>query len=297
MNVTSIGEILFDIYPSHKKLGGAPLNFISHIRKITENGNIISRIGKDVLGGKAISEVQKIKVSTQFIQQDSTHPTGVANIEINEKKEPSFNIDTKRAFDFIEPTEETEALINYDTDVLYFGTLAQRSEKTRSTIQSYFNRGIKYFCDINIRQNFYTEEILRRSVETANMVKVNYNELHILNEILLGGEYNTERVAFELMEKFQVDLLAVTRGKDGATLFENGKRNDFSPPAAAGVVDTTGAGDAFSAVLCIGFMQGWELMQINKMANDFASEICKVDGALPKSDRIYEELVSMTNGY
>lgn len=297
MNVTSIGEILFDIYPTHKKIGGAPLNFISHIRKITNGGNIISRVGKDVLGGKAISEIQMHKVSTQFIQQDNMHPTGIAEIKVNEKKEPAFTIDTERAFDFIESSEETDALINYDTDVLYFGTLAQRSEKSRETIQSYFNSGIKYFCDVNLRQNFYSEEILRRSIETANIIKVNYDELRVLNEILLAGEFNTERVAFELMEKFQIDLLAITRGKDGATLFENGKRNDFSPQTSSGVIDTTGAGDAFSAVLCIGFMQGWELMQINKMANDFASEICKVDGALPKSDRIYEDIIALTNGY
>lgn len=297
MNVTSIGEILFDIYPTHKKIGGAPLNFISHIRKITNGGNIISRVGKDVLGGKAISEIQTHKVSTQFIQQDNIHPTGIAEIKVNEKKEPTFTIDTERAFDFIESSEETDALINYDTDVLYFGTLAQRSEKSRETIQSYFNRGIKYFCDVNLRQNYYSEEILRRSIETANIIKVNYDELRVLNEVLLTGEFNAERVAFELMEKFQIDLLAITRGKDGATLFENGKRNDFSPKTSSGVIDTTGAGDAFSAVLCIGFMQGWELMQINRMANDFASEICKVDGALPKSDRIYEDLISLTNGY
>lgn len=117
-----------------------------------------------------------------------------------------------------------------------------------------------------------------------------------MNDLLLQTDYNTERVALDLMEQFQISLLAVTRGKDGATLFENGKRNDFSPPDTD-ILDTTGAGDAFSAVICIGFMQGWDLMLINKYANEFASEICKVDGALPKNDRIYEEIISLANGY
>jgi len=296
MNVTSVGEILFDIYPSHKKLGGAPLNFIYHIRKITGSGNIVSRVGKDVLGTKAISEIKKQKIPTAYIQIDDIHPTGVANVEMNEEKEPIFLIDNERAFDFIESNGETEELINYETDVLYFGTLSQRNDKSSETIQSFFNRGGKYFCDVNLRQNFYTEEIIRRSIETADIVKVNYNELRIINDILLGGEYNTERTAFEIMEQFEISLIAVTRGKDGATLFENGKRNDFTPKQSE-IVDTTGAGDAFSSVLCIGFMQGWELPQINKNANEFALEICKVDGALPKTDRIYEELITLTNGF
>ncbi len=296
MNITSIGEILFDIFSSHKRLGGAPLNFIYHINKITGGGNIISRVGKDVLGAKALAEIQKRKISTQYIQQDKIHPTGIATIEMNEDKEPSFTIDTDRAFDFIEQTDEAEDLINLDTDVLYFGTLGQRNKTSRETIQSYFNRSIKYFCDLNLRQKFYSEDIIRSSLEAADIIKVNYSELKTLNDILFKTEYNTERVALELMEQFKINLLAVTRGKDGSTLFENGERSDFSQ-TDSDIIDTTGAGDAFSAVLCIGFMKGWDLMQINKHANDFASEVCKVEGALPKSDRIYEDLISLANGF
>ncbi len=296
MNATSIGEILFDIYPTHKKLGGAPLNFIYHVRKITGGGNIISRVGKDTLGLKAISEIQKLGIPTGYIQQDGYHPTGAANVIFSEEAEPVFNIDEDRAFDYIEPTDSAEDLINFESELLYFGTLAQRNEISRETIQSYFSRGIKYFCDMNFRQNYYNENVIRKSLETADILKVNYNEIRILNDIIYQTEYNTERVAFDLMEQFQISILAVTRGKDGATLFENGKRNDFSLTDTE-VVDTTGAGDAFAAVLCIGFMQGWDLMQINKVANDFASEICKFDGALPRNDRIYEELIKLANGY
>lgn len=296
MNATSIGEILFDVYTSNKKLGGAPLNFIYHIKKITGGGNIISRVGKDALGTKAVSDIQRHGLATQYVQIDNLHPTGTAKVSIDKDSEPSFLIGTEQAFDFIEATNTAEELINYETDVLYFGTLAQRSESSRETIQSYFNRGVKYFCDLNFRQNFFDENIIRKSLETADILKVNYSELRTLNDMLFQAEYNTERVALDLMEQFQISLLAVTRGKDGATLFENGKRNDFSLQETE-AIDTTGAGDAFSAVICIGFMQGWDLKLINKYANEFASEICKVDGALPKSDRIYEELISFANGY
>ncbi|HQJ47050.1 MAG TPA: carbohydrate kinase, partial [Ignavibacteriaceae bacterium] len=287
-NITSIGEILFDIYPDHKKLGGAPLNFIYHIKKLTDNGNIISRVGKDVLGNKATNELKQANISLDYIQQDNQHSTGKANVTINEEGEPEFNIDSDSAFDYIELIDETENLISSETDCLYFGTLAQRSEVSRNTIQSLFNRGVKYFADLNLRENFYDEDILTSTLQAADFLKANYQEMHILNDFLLQSDYNTEKVAYELMEKFGINMIAVTRGKDGSSIFENGKRFDHSSVDVK-VIDTTGAGDAFSAILCIGYLQGQENTFINKLANEFANEICKFEGALPKNDRIYEE--------
>jgi len=287
MNITSIGEILFDIYPNHKKLGGAPLNFIYHIKKLTGSGNIISRVGKDVLGSKVISQLQHAGISSEFIQQDNQHSTGMALVYLDDKGIPEFKIDTNSAFDFIELNENNEQLINFDTDCLYFGTLAQRTEVSKKTINSFFNRGIKYFADINLRQNFYSEDILETTLHAADFLKVNYDEMHTLNDIFIQAEYATEKTANELMERFNINMLAVTREKDGSTIFENGKRYDYSNVDNK-VIDTTGAGDAFAAILCIGYLKGFEIPFINKLANDFASEVCKFEGALPKNDRIYE---------
>lgn len=287
MNITSIGEILYDIYPNHKRLGGAPLNFIYHIKKLTDSGNLISRVGKDVLGNKVINDLKHSGLSFDFIQHDNLHSTGMAIVHLDDAGVPDFRIDTNSSYDFIESTEETENLINVDTDCLYFGTLAQRSEISRATIQSFFNRGLKYFADINLRQSFYNEEILNASLKAADFIKVNYDEMHVLNDLLLQSEYSTERVAYELMEKYDIHMIAVTRGKDGSSIFENGKRYDHSNIDVK-VVDTTGAGDAFAAVLCVGYLHGFEIPYINKLANDFASEICQFEGALPKYDRIYE---------
>lgn len=287
MNITSIGEILFDIYPNHKRLGGAPLNFIYHVKKLTGNGNIISRVGKDVLGNKAINDLKHSGLSFDFIQHDNLHSTGMAIVHLDDSGNPNFKIDTDSAYDFIEMNDENEHLIFADTDCLYFGTLAQRSDLSRKTIQSFFNRGLKYFADLNLRQNFYDEEVLISSLKAADFIKVNYEEMHILNDVLLQSEYHTEKVAYELMEKFEINMIAVTRGKDGSSIFENGKRYDHSNVDVK-VVDTTGAGDAFAAVLCVGYLHGLEIPYINKLANDFASEICQFEGALPKYDRVYE---------
>ncbi len=287
MNITSIGEILFDIYPNHKRLGGAPLNFIYHVKKLTDNGNIISRVGKDVLGNKAVNDLKHSGLSFEFIQHDNLHPTGMAIVHLDDSGNPNFKIDTDSAYDFIEMNDENEHLIFADTDCLYFGTLAQRSDLSKKTIQSFFNRGLKYFADLNLRQNFYDEEVLISSLKAADFIKVNYEEMHILNDVILQGEYHTEKVAYELMEKFDINMIAVTRGKDGSSIFENGKRYDHSNVDVK-VVDTTGAGDAFAAILCVGYLQGLEIPYINKLANDFATEICQFEGALPKYDRIYE---------
>ncbi len=287
MNITSIGEILFDIYPNHKRLGGAPLNFIYHIKKLTGNGNIVSRVGKDVLGNKVINELKHVGLSTEFLQEDHHHPTGTALVSLDNNGVPQFKIERDCAYDFIESNDEVENLINTETDCLYFGTLAQRSETSRKTIQSFFKHGLKYFADINLRQDFYNEEILEATLKSADFLKLNYDEMHVLNDLFVHIEYSTEQVAFELMEKYELNMIAVTRGENGSSIFENGKRFDYSSIDGK-VVDTTGAGDAFAAILCFGYLSGLEIPYINKLANDFAYDVCQIEGALPKNDRIYE---------
>jgi len=289
MNILSIGEILFDLYPTKKRLGGAPLNYIYHINKLLGSGTIVSRVGKDQLGKIVFDQLTKCEINTNFIQEDILHPTGVANVILDEEGNPEFEIDTDRAFDFIENTSDLNELISTETDCLYFGTLAQRSEISRNTIQSLFGKnGVKYFFDLNLRNSFYDEETIIKSLQTADVIKVNYKEMTELNDMITQINYNTEKVAFELMEQFNISLFAVTRGKDGATLFENGKRYDYANQSVK-ILDSTGAGDAFAAILSLGFMQGIETFRINKLANDFALEVCMIEGALLKDEMIYEK--------
>ena len=288
MNITSVGEILFDIYPNHKRLGGAPLNFIYHVKKLTDGGNLISRVGKDILGNKAVTELNRAGISTEYIQLDNQHSTGITMVTLDKKGVPDFKINFDSAYDYIELDQKSDNLVNTETDCLYFGTLAQFAETSRRTIQSFFNRGIKYFTDINLRQNFFNEEILRTTLKAADFIKVSYEEMHVLNDFFLKTEYSTEKVALELMEEFNLNLIAVTRGKDGASIFENGKTYNLSSTNTK-AVDTTGAGDAFSAILCLGYLYGLDTPLINKIAIDFASEICQIEGAIPKNDRIYDD--------
>jgi fructokinase len=287
--VTAIGEILFDIYPTSKKLGGAPLNFLYHVFKLTGQGNMVSRVGKDILGSNIFEFLNNNNITSDHIQEDHLHPTGVASVSLNEKSEPTFTIDEERAYDFIEKIPSLEKLINDGTDCFYFGTLAQRGEVSRETIQSLFNKNLKYFCDLNIRQEFYSKEIIEASLHTANILKLSLSELKLLNTLFFEGGFETEKTAKKITEEFDIEFLAVTLGGEGSLILKKNKTNHYKSKPVE-IIDTVGAGDAFASIFCIGCLQNWKLKKINKLANDFASELCKVNGAIPKSNEIYETM-------
>jgi fructokinase len=287
--ITAIGEILFDVYPETKNLGGAPLNFLYHVHKLTSRGNIISRVGFDVLGNKALNFIKNKGIETKYIQVDHLHPTGVTTVNLDENKVPSFNIDEERAYDYIEINDETYQLINEETDCLYFGSLAQRSKTSRFTIHNMLNKKIKYFCDLNIRQNFYDEKVITKSISAANVLKLNIDELKLINDLLLSEKFNTEVIAKKIMKSYNVELIAVTKGAEGSTLFFNEEKDDCKTSSST-VVDTLGAGDAFAAIVCVGYIRNWKLAKMNLLANEFANQICKIKGALPETDEVYERL-------
>jgi len=294
IRIAAIGEILFDLYPESKLIGGAPLNFIFHVYKITGDGKIISRIGDDELGKRVMEFLDEKGIPKKYIQKDYYYPTGVASVIIDVNKQPSFVINTEKAYDFIEVTPELEQLVMKETDCLYFGTLAQRSEVTRETVKSLFNKRVKYFCDLNIRDNFVNKEVIERSLKTTDVLKVNLDELKLLDDLFLNELFEINKVSGEIMEKFSIEILAVTLGKDGSAIFRKSKSADetegfdYYKPKPFDVVDTVGAGDAFASVLCIGYLQRWSLKKINRLANNFAAEICRTKGALPENDDIYD---------
>jgi fructokinase len=225
-------------------------------------------------------------VLTNAIQRDDEHETGIAKVTLDEKGVPNFIIEKNRAYDFIDIDENKGVEILKDIDCLYFGTLAQRNDVSRNSLHTLFNKPIKYFCDINIRQKFYTKETLSDSLIATDVVKLNLDELKLMDELFLGGEFDVHNGSKKLMEKFNIEMLAVTKGTEGSSLFR-GEETDNNKPEQGSVVDTVGAGDAFASILCLGYLNNWELGKINKLANEFAGQICMINGALPKEDAIY----------
>ncbi len=286
--ITAIGEILFDVYPNGKNLGGAPFNFIYHIIKLTGSGKFISAVGNDANGKEILRFLENSGIDNQFIEIDEQHPTGTANANLDEKKVPHWEIKTETSYDFITPSPRLEELISQNTDCLYFGTLARRANVSRETIQSLFRKkDIIYFCDLNIRQNFYSKEIIENSLIASDVLKLNIDELKLINETGLNQPFDIINLSKFISDKYKIDLLCITLGDKGSFLIK-GNEVSHQKHDVENVVDTVGAGDAFAAILCLGFLKGWELAKTNRLASEFAAEIVKIEGALPKSNLFYE---------
>jgi fructokinase len=285
--ITSYGEILFDIFPGAKTLGGAPFNFIYHIKKLTGNGNFVSRIGNDSLGDEILNFLKVNDISHKFITIDYNHPTGTANANLDDNRIPHWKIENNCAYDFIELSGDMIDLIENETGCLYFGTLAQRNEISRETLNSLFGKNIKYFCDLNLRQNFYDAGILLTSLNTANVLKLNIDELKVVNDLIIKKRFDEILIAKSLSDNFNIDLVCITLGDEGAILYKEGDANHYKIKVE-NVIDTVGAGDAYASILCLGFLEGWENTQINKIASEFAAGIIQIKGALPKENKIYD---------
>jgi fructokinase len=285
--ITAFGEILFDVYPGMKTLGGAPFNFIYHIKKLTGGGKFISSVGDDDLGKEVLNFIRLNSISTDYVLIDNIHTTGVANANLDENKVPHWEIKTNCAYDFIEANDNIIDLVEKETDCLYFGSLAQRNNVSRNTLNVLFSKKIKYFCDLNLRQDFYNSDIIKSSLHNANILKLNNDELKVINNLFFRQNYDEVKLVELISSEYNIELVCVTLGDRGAILYKNGI-TDYSKNHVENVIDTVGAGDAYSSILCLGYLYEWDILKINKIASEFAGEIIQIQGALPKDERIYE---------
>lgn len=291
-DIISIGEILFDCYPDYKVLGGAPFNFLYHVWRLSGKGKFVSRIGEDDLGEEILNRLEKENFDTLFIQKDKLHKTGVVQVKLDENKIPEYIIEENVAYDFIEYKNDLGNYIKNETGLIYFGTLAQRNDVSRETIQKTSGGGSKVFYDINLRQRFYSKEIIEESLKNSDVVKLNEDELKVVNELLIEADYDFVQTSQNVIKKFGIDLLCVTLGDEGAALFKKDEINKHKH-AVENIVDTVGAGDAYSAVLCLGYLLNWDLNKINNLASEFAAEICTTKGAIPGDKKFYNKYLEI----
>lgn len=292
--IIAVGEILFDCYPNYKVLGGAPFNFIYHIWRLSGKGKLISRIGDDELGNEILDRLNSENFNTDFIQIDKYRKTGRVYIKLNNEKVPEFIIEDNAAYDFISLIKKAKEYITNEAGLIYFGSLAQRNKVSRNTIRKLFNNNSKYFFDINLRQNFYTKKILSNSLLNSDIVKVNEDELKIINNLLLKTDYDLIKISQQLIKEFNIEMLCVTLGEEGAVLITKQKINKHKH-VVRNIKDTVGAGDAYSAVLCIGYLLQWDLNKINTIASEFAADICTINGAIPKDKTFYNKYIEVIN--
>ncbi|MFY9741225.1 MAG: carbohydrate kinase, partial [Candidatus Sulfotelmatobacter sp.] len=250
----------------------------------------VSRVGNDELGREVQERLAQLGLRAIFIQQDRTHPTGTVNVVMNDGQmndgQHRFEIRENVAWDFLEFTE-VEAQLAAMADAVCFGSLAQRSSKSRSTILRFLQatraEAVRVF-DVNLRQNFYSKEILDQSMKLATIVKLNHEELPKIMR-LFEIEMSTEQdAARKLLVLHGVKLVCVTRGAAGSLLI-SGEECSEHPGFKVKVADTVGAGDAFTAALVHGYLRGMSLAEINEKANRVGAWVASQSGAMPNIGR------------
>lgn len=293
--ITSIGEILWDVYPDSKRLGGAPFNFIYHVKKLNGYANFVSSVGNDDNGKEILNFLIKNDFNVETIFIDNYHATGKVLVTLDENKTPHFKMSSTASFDFLQLTEKAKQVIE-EADLIYFGTFTSRSDISRKTIQSVLNKpNKKYFCDLNLRHDFYTIDFIEQALISSNVLKINEEEFHKL-QIMFSFPSNFEKAIQKLISNYKIDLIAVTMGEKGSKLFSKSELH-FYQQEKIDVVDTLGAGDAFSAILCLCYLNNFSLEETNQLANKFAGEICKINGAIPENDDFYLDYLKKFNPF
>jgi len=280
--IVGVGELLWDLLPSGKQLGGAPANFAYITNLLGDIGIPASRVGRDSLGDEALHRLAQLGLSADCIQRDPTHPTGTVQIEVDAAGQPRFEISESVAWDFLDWTPQWQALAQ-QADVVCFGSLAQRSERSRATIRKFVlasrPNAVRVF-DVNLRQNFFAPEILEKSMTLATIVKLNQEELPRIMRLLELEHHRDEDSARRLLSLFEHDLrlVCVTRGNGGSLLVTNDE-SSVHPGFRVKVADTVGAGDAFTAALVHGYLRKTSLAQINETANRVGAWVTCQSGA------------------
>ncbi len=288
--ILSIGEILFDVFPSYRRLGGAPYNFAFHLKMIGFPVRFISRVGNDRDGQRVKATLGGIGFDLQDIQTDPQRATGKVAIQLNARGVPDFTILPDAAYDNIDPPSPHGGLFS-GCELIYYGTLAQRSQRGFSTIQGLLDfrpPGCKCFYDVNLRPDNYSARTVRTSLEHADILKLNEEELSVINAMVgIASETSAE----ELRHRYGIEMVALTRGSEGATLFTESGRYDAEAQPVDNLVDTVGAGDAFAAVLAAASLCRLPPDHIVKVATSFAARLCAVEGAIPGDRTIYSEVI------
>lgn len=280
--IVGLGELLWDLLPSGRQLGGAPANFAYFANLLGDRGVVASRVGNDDLGRQAASRLHQLGSSTEYLQCDPAHATGTVEVRVDSAGQPQFEIASPVAWDFLEWTDAWKKLAE-EADAVCFGSLAQRSPDSRKTILQFLRstqpKTLRVF-DVNLRAPFYCREVLEASLQLADVIKLNHDELPVLAGIL-GIPFRGERSTVEvLLHACKAKLVCVTRGSCGSLLVGKGGAAEHLGFRVV-VVDTVGAGDAFTATLVHHCLRGSTLNEMNEAANRVGAWVATQAGATP----------------
>jgi fructokinase len=277
-----LGEILWDVLPTGRQLGGAPANFAYHAAALGAESRIVSRIGRDESGRAILARLRELGLCAAAIETDATAPTSTVTVTVRDGGHPHYTIHENVAWDRLAGEPAARAAVAA-ADAICFGTLAQRSETARNAIRSLLRltrpEALRVF-DINLRQHYYSRDLIAESLALASVLKVNETELPEL--IRLFALPRDERAALAaLAAQFHLRAIAYTRGAQGALLYADGEWVEH-PGVRVTVADTIGAGDSFTAAFTLGLLHGWPLTTIAERAIAISAYVCSQPGATPK---------------
>lgn len=284
--IIGIGEILWDVFPDGKVLGGAPANFAYHVSQFGLDGVAVSAIGKDELGLEIKKELEDKKLNT--ILEEVDYPTGTVQVTLNGNGIPQYEICENVAWDNICLSDKLKNSIQ-SIKTVCFGSLAQRSEVSRKTINDFLESlpddVLKVF-DINLRQHFYNKEIIETSLKKCNILKINDDEIALIKDLFNLNECDERANCLKLIQDFNLRMLVLTKGTDGSYVITP-ELTSFKKTPIVQVVDTVGAGDSFTAAFVASLLKGKGIEEAHSVAVEVSAFVCTQTGAMPE---IPEEL-------
>lgn len=287
-----IGEILMDVFPAYRRVGGAPFNFACHLKRLGLPVRFVSAVGEDETGRSILRFVEEHGFEPGDIQVDPDHPTGSVQVTLDDSGVPDYIIHSQVAYDFLDLSEWISRLKSGAVPaMIYYGTLLQRTPRAFDQVKSLLqnrNRGTAAFCDLNLRMNGYHRKSVLHSLHQADYLKLNEDELGLVADFV-----KTEGESFDprmLLSRFSVEAVIVTRGKQGSEWISRDAHELSKPPGNIEATDTVGAGDAHAAVSAYGILNGWTPEKTIALADRFAARICQIQGALPDAD-LYSDLI------
>lgn len=280
--IVGIGEVLWDMLPEGKKLGGAPANFAYHVSQFGLRSCVVSAVGNDSLGNEIIESLNSKGMN--YLIPDVPYPTGTVEIEVDDAGIPQYDIKENVAWDNIPYNDQLES-VAAKTKAICFGSLAQRNAVSRNTIHKFINAMPKesntlVVCDINLRQQFYDTDTLCDSLSLCNILKINDEELEIISKLFKLPENDINGQCRSIMERYNLKMIILTCGINGSYLFTPDSVS-FQPTPKVDVADTVGAGDSFTAAFIASILKGKSVQEAHSMAVHTSAYVCTQKGAMP----------------
>ncbi len=283
MKVVSFGEILWDLIDGKAYIGGAPFNVAAHLAKMGVRSAIISAVGSDALGADALSAARGFGVDVGFVSQLEDLPTGTVEVVVREEGQPSYVIHENVAWDAIAlDAGQIEKLGAERWDVFCFGTLAQRSATNRELLREALRvaRPARVLFDVNLRQSYYRSDWVEDSLGACDILKLNGEEVDVLSKMLFGEPLDVEPFCELVSKRFEIPVVCVTLGAEGAAIHENGS-NAWVPAVPVTVADTVGSGDAFAAGFMFALLHDKTPVEATNFACRVGAWVASQRGALP----------------